>query len=269
LNGGLSPLFPLLAPNGTAAAPSYSFASDTDVGAFRVGGNTYGIAAGGELILSAELSGAVRQVNVGAGTNSARININGTDGGNRDVVYQSAGSNRWFFRCNSDAESGSNAGSNFQILARTDAAGVLFSWNLTRANGRSAFPAQISFDNSQVSFESSLINPVIYSTSTTGSAPFNEAGHLILQSRSSGAVRDIILVTGTTPAIRLRIANGRVASTVPIALQGYTVAGLPAGAVGDTAYVTDALGPAYGVAVTGGGAVTVPVFYDGTNWITA
>lgn len=44
--------------------------------------------------------------------------------------------------------------------------------------------------------------------------------------------------------------------------------GLPAAGVpGRRAYVTDALGPAFGAVVVGGGAVVVPVFDDGTNWI--
>ena len=50
---------------------------------------------------------------------------------------------------------------------------------------------------------------------------------------------------------------------------GYTVATLPTGVVGMRAYVTNALAPSYGVAVTGGGAVTIPVFYNGTAWICA
>lgn len=49
-------------------------------------------------------------------------------------------------------------------------------------------------------------------------------------------------------------------------LKGYTVAGLPAGAIGDTAYVTDALAPVFGAAVAGGGAVMVPVYYTGAAW---
>lgn len=53
----------------------------------------------------------------------------------------------------------------------------------------------------------------------------------------------------------------------PVRLKGYTVATLPAGAQGDTAYVTDALAPAFLVAVTGGGAVVTTVFYNGTNWV--
>lgn len=50
---------------------------------------------------------------------------------------------------------------------------------------------------------------------------------------------------------------------------GYTVATLPTGVVGMRAYVTNALTPTYGSAVVGGGSVTIPVFYNGTAWITA
>ena len=50
---------------------------------------------------------------------------------------------------------------------------------------------------------------------------------------------------------------------------GYTVATLPAGVVGMRAYVTNSLTPTYGSAVVGGGAVTIPVFYNGTTWIVA
>ena len=48
---------------------------------------------------------------------------------------------------------------------------------------------------------------------------------------------------------------------------GYTVATLPTGVVGARAYVTDALAPTFGATVVTGGAVTIPVFYNGTNWI--
>lgn len=52
-----------------------------------------------------------------------------------------------------------------------------------------------------------------------------------------------------------------------LSLTGYTVATLPAGTVGDIAYVTDALAPVYLTAIVGGGAVVCPVFFDGTNWV--
>lgn len=50
-------------------------------------------------------------------------------------------------------------------------------------------------------------------------------------------------------------------------LTGYTVATLPVGTVGMRAYVTDALAPAFLVAVAGAGAVTCPVFYNGAAWV--
>jgi hypothetical protein len=65
------------------------------------------------------------------------------------------------------------------------------------------------------------------------------------------------------------VPSGKAIFAGVINLKGYTVATLPVGAVGDRAYVTDALAPAYGAVVVGGGAVTVPVFYNGAAWITA
>lgn len=48
---------------------------------------------------------------------------------------------------------------------------------------------------------------------------------------------------------------------------GVLVADLPASpAVGARAFALDALAPAFGAAVVGGGAVPVPVYYDGSAW---
>jgi hypothetical protein len=49
----------------------------------------------------------------------------------------------------------------------------------------------------------------------------------------------------------------------------YTVATLPSAVdygVGTRTFVSDALGPVFAATVVGGGAVTVPVYSDGTNW---
>ncbi len=54
-----------------------------------------------------------------------------------------------------------------------------------------------------------------------------------------------------------------------IKTKSYTVATLPTcnvGAEGSIAYVTDAITPTYNGALTGGGAVRVPVFCDGSAW---
>lgn len=53
-----------------------------------------------------------------------------------------------------------------------------------------------------------------------------------------------------------------------VRLKNYTVATLPTGTQGDTAYVTDATAPTYLGALTGGGSVVCPVFYNGTSWVS-
>jgi lysophospholipase L1-like esterase len=78
---------------------------------------------------------------------------------------------------------------------------------------------------------------------------------------ASGSITNITLGSATAGA------TGTVISNVPVRLKGYTVATLPTGVVGNCAYVTDALAPTYNTTVVGGGAVTIKVFYNGTNWV--
>lgn len=56
-------------------------------------------------------------------------------------------------------------------------------------------------------------------------------------------------------------------ATSVIRLKGYTVATLPAGTQGDTAFVTDSLAPTFLATVVGGGAIVTTVFYNGTSWV--
>jgi hypothetical protein len=86
----------------------------------------------------------------------------------------------------------------------------------------------------------------------------------------------VILATSATtgaPAAALTVNNNAVATFAkPPVLPVYTVATLPATAAagmvqGAIAIVTDALVPTYLGALTGGGAVVTPVFYNGSAWI--
>jgi hypothetical protein len=52
-----------------------------------------------------------------------------------------------------------------------------------------------------------------------------------------------------------------------IKTSGYTVANLPSGSVGMTAYVTDATTPTWNSALTGGGLVTCGAFHNGIQWV--
>jgi hypothetical protein len=59
-------------------------------------------------------------------------------------------------------------------------------------------------------------------------------------------------------------------TTIIPATTNYTVATLPSASAsgsGARAFVTNALAPAFGSAVVGGGAVATPVYSNGTNWI--
>lgn len=81
-------------------------------------------------------------------------------------------------------------------------------------------------------------------------------------------VSSVITDDGTSATISGDVTvTGSLDSQGVVSTAGYTVAALPAGTVGDRAYVTDALTPTFLGIATGGGAVVAPVFYDGSNWI--
>lgn len=78
-------------------------------------------------------------------------------------------------------------------------------------------------------------------------------GKLVQDSSVTVSDTGIVVLTGSAGVLRLK---------------NYTVATLPTGTRGDTAYVTDALTPTYLAVAVGGGAVVAPVFYNGTAWVT-
>ncbi len=63
-------------------------------------------------------------------------------------------------------------------------------------------------------------------------------------------------------------STGKINFGAPGNLKSYTVATLPVGTQGDFAYVTDALAPTFLGALTGGGTVVTPVFYNGAAWVS-
>src|SRR5262249_43040903 len=59
-------------------------------------------------------------IHVGTFTAAASINYYGPAGSERALQWNTAGLRRWRFRTNSNAETGSNAGSNFDLIATAD-----------------------------------------------------------------------------------------------------------------------------------------------------
>jgi hypothetical protein len=87
----------------------------------------------------------------------------------------------------------------------------------------------------------------------------NSSGSVMVAAFESGGVS---IGNTTDPGATNLSVSGTVRT------QGYTVATLPAaGTAGRKTYVTNALAPAFGSAVVGGGAVVIPVFDNGTTWI--
>lgn len=86
------------------------------------------------------------------------------------------------------------------------------------------------------------------------------------QDEATSTTRKFYAPSGTTA--QTIDTTGRTTFGRPIGLKAFTVATLPAGTEGDMAYVTDASGPTYLGALVGGGAVKVPVFYNGSAWVS-
>ena len=87
-----------------------------------------------------------------------------------------------------------------------------------------------------------------------------------LQSSFSGGVLTTTVNAASTDSLTI---HGTTTMDAPTILKNYTVSGLPtcnSGTKYAMAAVTDATLPTYNAALTGGGAVIIPVFCNGTAW---
>lgn len=116
-------------PDGAVGTPSLTFTSDTNTGIYRIGTDQMGFVAGGARVADVSLDGTARVFTVGDGTDEAVIRFSGAAATVRDFRFYSGGilgsQQRFFLRVNATAESGSNAGSDFQIMALADNGTVL------------------------------------------------------------------------------------------------------------------------------------------------
>ncbi|MES2224996.1 MAG: hypothetical protein V4478_03340 [Patescibacteria group bacterium] len=101
-----------------------------------------------------------------------------------------------------------------------------------------------------------VVNPL--GTVTSGGATVTNTASLYINGAGSGGTSNY--------AFWVNSGASKFGGTVQ--LMNYTVATLPTGVQGMTAYVTDALTPTFGTTVVGGGAVVIPVFYNGSAWVS-
>lgn len=114
-------------------------------------------------------------------------------------------------------------------------------------------------------FANLAVNPI--GTITNGGSTPTETATLYINGAGSGGTTNYALhITGSSA---ISAINGKLVMGGVIQTKGFTVATLPSGTQGDSAFVTDANSPTYGASVAGGGSVVIPVFYNGTNWICA
>lgn len=165
---------------------------------------------------------STRSLIISSSTLGTNITLEGPAGAQRQLNFRTGSSLRWVLLATTDAESGSNAGSNFQIFARTDAGGSLRTdLTITRSTGKWEIPGTVQI-NSEVIYASNVntlfsndANAYIYRTGGSAGDFSAEAGHLVLQPRTSAA-RDIMFATGSTsPSIRWKItSNGHQVANV-------------------------------------------------------
>mgnify|MGYP001597483659 CR=1 FL=1 len=107
--------------------------ADWDIGTGRkISGDKLAARAAAGLVLTDDgdnqaiyIADGGKAIVFGDGTGAPFIGIDGAAGSVRQLVFRSAGLNRWILNVSSEAESGSNAGSNLQLWSRTDAGGAL------------------------------------------------------------------------------------------------------------------------------------------------
>jgi hypothetical protein len=180
------------------------------------------------------------------------LQANTTGSGNVSVGYLTLGVNTT--GTNNTAIGGSNPSS------FTSALGANLTGNYNVAVGGSALSLVTASTNTGLGFQAG-------NNITTGSN--NVCIGYAAQASAAGVSNEITLGNASVTSFRIP-ALTITAGAKWINVGSSTVALLPAAAtagLGARAFVTNALTPAFGSAVVGGGAVAVPVYSDGTSWL--
>lgn len=238
--------------DGTKSLPAVR-GSDSDSGMF-FSGNTTGFSVDGAYIM-----------NVTGGTTNVRL------GGDRSLGWTQLGTDAsgtivTKIQPNSDGVFELNNGTTGQwiplLLGKRDSGTTTVVDGITLGHQSSGTPA------------AGLGIGMLFNINSSTTADQNAARIAALWTDATHATRSADTVfynvnSAAALAETFRIkANGVTVHTAPDRLKGYTVAGLPAGTQGDTAFATDLLTPTFLTAAVGGGAIVGPVFYNGTAWVS-
>jgi hypothetical protein len=140
------PLLSLVA-DATAVAGQQMFSLSNSTGAIGIVSADTGLLRWYKTaVFDGAVTASLGDVTVGSSSLAAgaAVKISTAAGQTKDVQFYNAGGLRWAIRCNADAEAGSDAGSNFQFMSRTDAGGFkAFAMTIVRATSQVQFASSI------------------------------------------------------------------------------------------------------------------------------
>jgi len=271
---GDSPSFGAVTASGTVTAAGATF--NGLVSQTGLGGSTYfGEGAGVSDDLSAN-------DNVGVGFQALKSNTTGyrnTASGNSALYRNTTGSLNTasgnFALYNNATGSNNTASGNSALYRNTEginntASGyqALYANTTGGNNTASGFSAGRYIADGTTANETSGTS--VYIGADTKAFANGDANEIVIGYNAIGAGSNSVVLGNDS--ITTTVLRGDVETNGTVTTGAYTVATLPTPATGMRAYVTDSNVTAsgnFGATVAAGGSNIVPVFYDGTNWISA
>lgn len=215
--------------------------------------------------------------NIAIGANALRLNTTGSNNtvsGYQSLTFNTTGysNNAYGYQAlyaNTTGYSNTANGSSALRFNTFGSNNTAYGANSLYANTTGSANTAIG-DNSLVSTTTGYDNTVIGYNS--GNGIITGHSNTIIGARITGLPSNLsnnIIISDGAGVVRISCDSTGIVSVPVLSTNGYTVSTLPEGTIGLRSYVSDALTPSYLAVVTGGGAVTCPVFYDGTNWVCA
>lgn len=273
---------PIRLPNGTCAAPSRTYASDTDLGSYRIGANNEGFCANTvaafdysdtrvNFSLPILMTGASKNItwNTDGGGNIGASGANRPDNGyfkTSVVVGQATMSNGVYGVTNRFRQSGNSADGTILWTNEAGTAGVGF--NFASDSTLKLFARDGSSSARLIANDIQINNGGSFTSATFGSIRFSADGVFRFLKDDGATGGRVSLATGDIFAFQA-VGGGDTATIKAKTHQATAGAFSTCNASpveGMLCAITDSSTATWGATITGGGANHVIGYYNGTNW---